>query len=56
MSQVFLTEDIACPSEVKHYSGIQASQILANFLQVSVQSSVRKEDYLEAIKMKRDCF
>lgn len=58
ISNVFLTEDNICPSEVKPYSGIQteASQLLANFLQVSVHGSVRKQDYLETIKMKRNCF
>jgi len=58
ISKVFPKEDNVCPSEVKHSSGIQtqASQLLTNFLQVSVQSSVRKQDYLEIIKMKRICF
>lgn len=39
-SKVFLTEDSVCPSEVKHYLGnkTESSQLLANFLQVSVQS------------------
>lgn len=58
ISSVFLTEGSLCPSEVKPCSGIQtqASQLLADFLQVSVQGSVRKQDYLETIKMKRNCF
>lgn len=38
ISKVFDTEDSVCASEVKPYSDIQtqASQLLANFLQVSV--------------------
>lgn len=57
ISDVFLTEDSGCP-EVKPYLGIQtpASRFLANFLQVSAQGLLRKQDYLETIKMKRSFF